>query len=210
MSKPMGLRMAEPRSGLERADGQKTFFPSENDCGQAWYGIQVAPRHERQVAAALEEKRLTTFLPLVTELHCWSDRKRRVEVPLFAGYTFVRLSAATGERVAVLRTRGVVRLVGREYVGTPIPTKEVEDVWTLVNSRLMIDPYPFLAVNDRVRIRSGSLAGVEGTLVRKNDGTALVVSVNLLNRSLVVRIDGFDIERIGGATAVRTDFRMAA
>jgi transcription antitermination factor NusG len=187
----MGLRMAE----LYAQESTQSRFASAD--GQEWYGIQVIPRHERTVTAALDGKRLATFLPLVTELHNWSDRRQKVEMPLFAGYTFVRFTPSTHERVVVLGTRGVVRLVGKEYVGTPIPSKQIGDIWTLVYTRLNIEPHPFLNVGDRVRIRSGSLTGVEGILTDKNSDATLVVSVDILQRSVAVHIDGFHIERIG-------------
>ncbi len=185
----MGLRMAEPCV----AATPNIFDDAPVD--QRWYAVQVTPRHEKKVAAMLYEKRLTNFLPLVTELHYWSDRKQRVEMPLFAGYTFVRF-AANDERIGILRTPGVVRLVGKEHVGSPIPTKQVQDVWTLVNSELKVDPHPFLNIGDRVRIRTGSLRGVEGILTGKNGDATLVVSIELLQRSLAVRIDGFSVERL--------------
>ncbi len=194
----MGLRMAEPcDTAAETAD----LF--EQDSSGEWYAVQVAPRHEKKVTAALKEKQLSSFLPLVTEVHYWSDRKQKVEMPLFAGYTFVRLSRMTDERVKVLRSHGVMRLVGKEYVGTPISSKEIRDIWTLVKSPHKIEPYPFLSIGDRVRISNGSLAGVEGILIGKASDTRLVVSVNLLQRSLVASIQGFDVERIGVNGAAR-------
>ncbi len=168
-----------------------------------WYAVQVTPRHEKKVALALQEKHLPGFLPLVSEVHYWSDRKKTVEMPLFAGYTFVVLSA-NEDRITTLRTPGVVRLAGREHLGTPIPAKQIEDIWMLVNSRLRVDPHPFLNVGDRVRIRSGSLRGVEGILIGKNSDATLIVSVDLLQRSVAVRIRGFDVERLcaGGSTSL--------
>jgi transcription antitermination factor NusG len=201
---PMGLGMAEPRPVPEKLN-----LP-QNGNNQHWYAVQAAPRHEKKVTAALDEKRFTTFLPVVTETHYWSDRKQKVEVPLFAGYTFVRLTPSSDERIAVLRSKGVVRLVGKEHVGTPIPEKEIHDIWTLVNSRLKIEPYPFLDIGDRVRISSGSLAGVEGILTGKASDETLVVSVNLLHRSLAVRLQGFDVLRIRGASPVRSSIGVAA
>lgn len=191
----MGLRMAEPCA----AAAQSTMLPLATSAWQ-WYAVQVTPRHEKKVAFALKEKRLPGFLPLVSEVHYWSDRKKTVETPLFAGYTFVVLSA-NEDRIATLRTPGVVRLAGKEHIGTPIPAKQIEDITILINSRLKLDPHPFLNVGDRVRIRTGSLTGVEGVLVGKNADATLVVSIDLLQRSLAVHIHGFDVERLGPGVA---------
>ena len=188
----MGLRMAEPCPAPPR-----DVFADDSGTDRQWYAVQVIPRHEKSVAACLVDKRLPGFLPLVMEVHHWSDRKQRVEIPLFRGYTFVRLSPVGQERIAVLRIPGVVRLVGKEHVGSPIPEKQVRDVWLLINSRLNLDPHPFLNLGDRVRIRSGCLAGVEGVLLGKNADATLVVAVDLLQRSVAVRIHGFDVERLG-------------
>lgn len=161
-----------------------------------WYAVQVQPRHEKSATTALKEKQIPTFLPLVNEFHNWSDRKQKVEMPLFPGYTFVALSGSIEERIAVLRSLGVVRLLGESHTGTPVSAQEMQNVWTLVNSRLTIERYPFVQVGDRVRIRSGSLKDVEGIIVGRDSDATLVISVTLLNRSLAVSIKGFEIERL--------------
>jgi transcription antitermination factor NusG len=189
----MGLRMAEPCAPSDHV------APTTARGQRQWYAVQVTPRHEKRVTANVEEKRIPVFLPLVSEMHHWSDRQKRVDIPLFLGYTFVQLSTQVADRVAVLRTSGVLRLVGAAYTGTPIPDKQIDDIAVLVNSRLRLDPYPFLNVGDRVRIRNGSLAGLEGILVGKNSDATLVVSIDLLRRSLAVRIHGFDLHTIGRA-----------
>lgn len=196
----MGLRMAEPCLGMAISAAPERH----------WYAVQVTPRHEKKVTTGLGEKQLPTFLPVVPELHHWSDRQQRVEIPLFAGYTFVRLSAEVEERVAVLRTPGVVRLVGHGFTGTPIPDKQIEDISLLVNSRLRLEPYPFLNVGDRVRVRNGALVGVEGILIGKSADATLIVSIDLLQRSLAARIHGFDVERVGRASSTMPAAARAA
>ncbi len=172
--------------------------PGELVDHRQWYAVYVTPRHEKRVTTRLEEKCLPVFLPLFRAVHRWSDRRKCVELPLFPGYTFVRLSVRQEDRVAVLRTSGVLRFVGAApSLGTPIPAKQIEDIWVLVNSRLPLEPHPFLKVGDRVRIRSGSLAGVEGILSGKNSDATLVITIDLLQRSVAVRIHGFDVESLG-------------
>jgi len=77
-----------------------------------WYGLQTRPRHEKIVAQRLEERGVTTFLPLVTETHRWSDRKKSVQMPLFSCYVFARFIPNRTERLRVLRVDGVFNLVG--------------------------------------------------------------------------------------------------
>jgi transcription antitermination factor NusG len=126
--------------------------------------------------------------------HRWSDRHKTIEVALFSCYTFVCLEACPEKRLAVLQTPGVLGFVGVRGVGVPIPDKEIEDIRTLMAHNVTCALYPFLRVGQRVRIRGGCLEGVEGILVAKNSDRSLVVSVELIQRSLAARIDGYDVE----------------
>ena len=93
---------------------------------QSWFAVQTRPRYERKVNGELQEKGLQTFLPLHSEVHQWSDRKRIVEMPLFPGYIFVRVTSSADDRVRVLRTNGVINFVGARNMGAPIPDSEIE------------------------------------------------------------------------------------
>jgi len=181
----MGPRMAEPCApdNMGLSEGE-------------WYGLQVTPRHEKRVSIALAQRKIDVFLPTVTERHRWSDRVQTIEAPLFPGYTFVRFPQKSTERITVLRCVGVVRIVGKEWVGTPIPAKEIEDIKTLLNSRVGLWPHPFFQIGDRVRIRSGALEGVEGVLAQRRGDRQLVVSIDLIQKSVVISIEGYEVERI--------------
>lgn len=161
-----------------------------------WYAVQTNARHERKVTLQLEEKGVTTFLPLVTEVHRWSDRRKVVELPLFSCYAFVNMTSSVEARLAVLQTRGVIGFVGIRGVGIPIPDKEIQDIKTLLAHDATCAPYPYLKIGKRVRIGGGCLDGVEGILVAKNSDRSLVVSIEMIQRSLAVRIDGYDVETI--------------
>src|SRR5579863_8944740 len=162
-----------------------------------WYAVQTKSRHEKYVATQLREKKIWTYLPLSTETHRWSDRKKLVEIPLFPGYAFVQINRSDEDRLAVLCTHGVVSIVGSQGFGTPIPSKQIEDVARLLDHRVPFALFPFLREGQRVRIRGGSLDGVEGVLVKKNLDQHLVISVELLQRSVAVRIIGYDLEAVG-------------
>jgi len=157
-----------------------------------WYAIQTRPRHEKAVATQLTGRGVATFLPLVNELHRWSDRRKQVQLPLFPGYAFVRIGRSVEERVIVLRADGVVSFVGGHGEGTPIPDTQIEDIGRLLN-KVRCTSHPFLKVGQRVRIRGGYLDGIEGILVARNGNHTLVISVEPIQRSIAVSIDGFNI-----------------
>jgi transcription antitermination factor NusG len=157
-----------------------------------WYAIQTRSRHEKAAATQLSGRGITTFLPLVNELRRWSDRCKAVQLPLFPGYAFVRISRSAEERARVLRVDGVVSFVGAHGEGARIPDVQIEDIRRLVNT-VQCTSYPFLKVGQRVRIRGGCLEGIEGILVARNGNRTLVISVEPIQRSIAVSIENFDI-----------------
>jgi transcription antitermination factor NusG len=161
-----------------------------------WYAIHTRARHEKKAALQLQERGVSTFLPLITQARRWSDRSQLIQLPLFACYIFVRVAASVETRLAVLQTPGVLAFVGIHGIGIPVPDKEIEDIKTLLERDADCAPYPFLKLGRRVRIRGGCFDGVEGILVGKNHDRSLVVSIELIQRSLAVRIDGYDVEAI--------------
>jgi len=159
-----------------------------------WYAIHTRPRHEKCIAQLLQENKVFTFLPLIEQIRQWSDRRSKVEVPMFSCYAFVRIVQETEERLKVLRTPGVLGFVGNERQGAPIPNEQVENLRKAIRENIPCSEHPFLSAGKRVRIRGGSLDGVEGILVRQGEDQSLVVSVELLRRSVSIRVEGYDIE----------------
>lgn len=157
-----------------------------------WYAIQTRSRHEKAVATQLVGRGVTTFLPVVNERRHWSDRCKAVQLPLFPGYAFVRIGHSVEERINVLRVDGVVSFVGSHGEGIPIPDVQIEDIRRLLMS-VRCSSHPFLKIGQRVRIRGGYLDGIEGILVARNGNRNLVISVEPIQRSIAVSIDGFDI-----------------
>ena len=98
--------------------------------------------------------------------------------------------------MAILQTPGVHFLVGGNTGPAPIPKEEIEAVQHALESRLLVEPYPFLAVGDWVRVKAGPLAGIEGILVRKKNAERLILSVEMLQKSVAVELDGYLVERI--------------
>lgn len=161
-----------------------------------WFAIQTYPRHEKSVSAQLTTKGVDNYLPVVTRMHQWSDRRKQVEVPLFPCYAFVRIKPSVERRVQVLQVGGVLGFVGSGRQGLPIPDNQIEYIRTLLQNKISLDPYPFLKIGQRVRIRGGSLDGIEGILVRRNGTRRLVISVYTLERSLSVCVEGLEVEGI--------------
>ena len=163
---------------------------------QSWYAVQTRARHERVVSRRLSETGVTTFLPTVTEIHRWSDRKKTVELPLFSCYLFVKLVPSNEERLRVLQVDSVLRFVGIRGLGTSIPDEQIDAVRVLVDEQLPFCSHPFLKIGQRVRIRGGAMDGVEGILTSRNGDQSLVISVDAIQRSLAVRVQGYDLEAI--------------
>lgn len=161
-----------------------------------WYGVQTRARHEKVVASRLREKGVATFFPSVTEVHRWSDRKKTVEVPLFSCYLFVKLVPSNEDRQKVLRVDSVLGLVGTDRMGTPIPSEQIDAVRLLVKEKLSYSCHPYLKIGERVRIRSGALDGMEGILLSRKGDSKLIISVDAMQRSLAIQIDGYDVEPI--------------
>lgn len=173
-----------------------TRLPPLN-CGlekSSWYAVHTLARHEKRVVAQFEEKRVCTFLPVLRQIHRWSDRRVKVEVPMFSCYAFVRIVHTVEERLKVLQTPGVLGFVGSERQGTPIPDEQIESLRIAISENILCSPYPFVSAGKRVRIRGGSLDGVEGILVRQGEDQTFVVSVDLLHRSISIRVEGYDVE----------------
>ncbi len=170
--------------------------PKLTQVEQAWYAIQTFPRHEKKVTAELQEKGIRALLPLVSDKRQWSDRRVVVDTPLFPGYVFVRIAQEHAERVIVLRTASVRNFVGMRGMGDPIPDSQIETVQAIVTKSISFQACPFADIGQRVRIRGGSLEGIEGILTAINGDESLVISVDLIQRSLAIRVSGFKIEPV--------------
>jgi transcription termination/antitermination protein NusG len=164
--------------------------PGIMEAPQSWFAVQTKPRHEKRVARDLEEKGVAAFLPMLSEVHQWSDRKRQVELPLFTTYVFVQISADRSSRVKVLETNGVFCFVGARGIGIAIPDGQIETIQAIVREKVPCFPYPFVTVGQKVRIRGGSLDGICGMLSAINNDRSLIVSVDSIQKSLAIRIDG--------------------
>ena len=156
-----------------------------------WYAAYTCARHEKRVAEQLAHRSVESFLPLYETVHRWKNMRARVQLPLFPGYVFVRV--ALKDRMQVLQIPSVVRLVGFNGLPCPLPEHEMEVLRTGLAERLRAEPHPYLTVGRRVRIRRGPLAGLEGILKCKKDRLRLIVSMDLIARSIAVEVDAADV-----------------
>lgn len=158
----------------------------------SWFAVYTRSRHEKRVAQHLRERGREIFLPLIEKTHHWSKRATaRLQLPLFHNYVFVRITLA--QRIAVLQVPGVLGIVSRGHIPCPLPDAEIE----MLQSSLQlgkVEPHPYLATGERIRIRTGPMAGMEGILLRIKNELRLVVSLELIQRSVALEIDACDVE----------------
>lgn len=159
-----------------------------------WFAIQTLGRQEKSATQRLVDQGLELFLPVVTEVHRWSDRRKRMVVPLFPGYTFLYAPMSEQIRLAVIRTPGVIDFVASQGRPVPIPETEMESIARLLSQGAPLHAHVYLKAGKRVRIRGGALDGLEGILVGTNPDWSLVITVELIQRSIALRLQGYDIE----------------
>lgn len=157
-----------------------------------WYAAYTCANHEKRVAEQLGVRAVEHFLPTYFSVRRWKDRRVRLELPLFPGYVFVCL--ALRDRLGVLKVPGVVRLVGFNGAPTPLVDGEVDSLRRALAQGVRAEPHPFLKVGQRVRITAGPLANHKGILVRKKGNLGVVLSLELIQRSICVQVDSATVE----------------
>jgi transcription antitermination factor NusG len=161
-----------------------------------WYALQTVPRHEKIVGTQLRMDGLEVFIPTFRKESKWSDRSKALDLPIFPGYAFLRSSDIHSERKFVFRNRSVVRILSGSNGPAEISQDEILNVQRIAQRGTAVSPVPYLNVGQRVRIRNGSLQGLEGVLVRVARENCLVISVDLIQRSISIRIQGYEIEPV--------------
>jgi transcription antitermination factor NusG len=163
-----------------------------------WYALHVRTRFEKVVARNLQAKGYQEYLPLYRRTSRWSDRVKQLELPLFPGYVFCRFNPS--ERMPILTVPGVNAVVGFGKVFIPVDETELNAVRTVIESGKYCEPWPFLQVGQRVRVEHGSLTGTEGFVMLVKSTYRLVISINILQRSVGVEIDRDCLKPIPQAT----------
>ena len=160
----------------------------------SWHALYTRHQHEKLVQQILIEKGFETFLPLYQAIHQWKDRVRKLWLALFPSYVFIR--GGLDRRLDIVTTTGFHSIVSDGEQPGVVTATEIEAIRQLVETRLPVEPHPFLKVGDRMRVKSGPLAGFEGILVRKKNQCRLVLSIELLQQAVATEVDGYQVERV--------------
>jgi transcription antitermination factor NusG len=159
-----------------------------------WYAVTTQPRHEKTVAQQLAAKSIETFLPLLTSPSQWKDRKVLIERPIFPGYVFTRIDLK--DRHHVFNVPSVVRMLSFNGAPSAIDEAEIAAVRLCLTSAEKPESHPYLKSGELVRVKSGSLQGLEGVVVRNKSQCRIVVSISLIQQSIAVEIDASLLELI--------------
>jgi transcription antitermination factor NusG len=160
--------------------------------GRNWFAVFTVPQNEKSVVKHLNLREIESFLPAYETVRVWKNRQRmKIVLPLFPSYLFVHINST--ERAKVLQSPGVLNIVGnrREYL--PLPDSQIEFLRSGF-CRQRIEPYRELVVGEKVRVKSGVMQGVCGTLVRKGGSVRFVLTLELINQHAAVEVDAEDLE----------------
>jgi transcription termination/antitermination protein NusG len=160
----------------------------------SWFAVSTRSRQEKIAASMLGYIAITNFLPLLNQERQWSDRKQMISMPLFPGYVFVHIPRSNEFQLRVLKVPGVADFVRNRTGPLPIPDQEIEAVRAVLACGVGCSPYPFLKAGDRVRVVRGALAGIEGKLIRSGSQSKLVISIEMIQRSIAASVMEADIE----------------
>jgi transcription antitermination factor NusG len=168
--------------------------PTSLDAEVKWYAVYTSARCEKKVAAEMLRREVDSLLPLYHSVRRWSDRRVKLLLPLFPGYVFVHL--ALRDRLKVLQIPGVAKLVG--FGGSPIalPAEQMDALRKGLDKGCKAQPHPYLQEGRMVRVVHGPLSGAIGILVRKKSIHRIVLSLDLIMRSMSVEIDAADIQPV--------------
>ena len=157
-----------------------------------WYAIRTRSRAEKVVREQVAQRGMESFLPMMTRVSQWKDRRKRIDWPLFSGYCFARFSGQ--QRLLILQSPGVVEVIGSAFGRPePIPDSEIIAIQQVISSRQAYEPHPQLAEGMVVQVIRGPLIGLHGKLLKKTDGCRLIITINLIGQGAAVHIDADDI-----------------
>jgi transcription antitermination factor NusG len=177
-------------NAVSQIQSAESLFPA-NSAATCWYATYTHARHEKKVAQQLEERRIEHFLPVYRSARRWKDRRKELDLVLFPGYVFVRLSLA--ERLRVLQLPGVVRFVSFNGQPAALLGADIEALRNGLMQGVRAEHHPYLTVGRRVKVVHGPLAGAQGILLRAKNNCRIVISIDAIMRSVSVEIDEEDV-----------------
>ena len=169
----------------------------ESSQSKLWYAVYTVVRHEKAVNSSFLKNNIETFLPLREVVSQWKDRRKKVLIPLFPGYIFVRIfDSDSWSILSILNTRGVVRILSSNGSFLAVPTQQIDSVKRLVEANVEYDPYQYLVEGKEVTLVNGPLRGVTGKILERKGQNWLIVSIDIIKRSVSVKVDPADVELV--------------
>jgi len=159
-----------------------------------WYAVSVRPRHEKVVTRHLDHQGLHCFLPVYRSVRRWKDRRKELDMALFPGYVFVNLNLNLRDRLGVLQAPGVLQFVTFQGQPAAVPDSDIRALESGLSAGLRPQPHPYLCQGRRVRVKRGPLVGAEGIMIRRKERFRLVLSIDLIMRSVMLEVDEADVE----------------
>lgn len=156
-----------------------------------WHAVYTHARHEKKVALQLKERSIEHFLPVFRSIRRWKDRRKELDLVLFPGYVFVRLSMR--DRLRVLQLPGVVRFVSFNGQPAELPGADLEALRRGLSHGIRAEHHPYLTVGRRVKVTHGPMAGAQGILVRTKNNCRVVISIDAIMRAVAVEINEEDV-----------------
>jgi transcription antitermination factor NusG len=170
----------------------------------SWFALQTRYRYEERIASELKAKGFESYLPTLREIHQWKDRKKVMDVPAFGGYLFARFEPSVQNRVRVLETAGVVKLLGNHGRPEPVPEREIQSLRLALESGADCDRHPCMEIGTPVKIRRGMLAGVEGRVLRIANRIKVLVNITSVCQAIAVEVHVDDIDLLDRSTTEAT------
>jgi len=186
--------LSNPEAMGNGIPGEALLFAEKLLPSVQWYAVSVRSRHEKLVTRHLEHQGLNHFLPVYRSVRRWKDRRQELDMALFPGYVFVNLNLR--DRLRVLRAPGAVQFVTFQGQPAAIPDSEIRALESSLSAGLRLQPHPYLHQGARVRLKRGPLVGAEGIMIRRKERFRLVLSIDLIMRSVVFEVDEADVEPI--------------
>lgn len=161
-----------------------------------WYALRVKSRHEFVAAEDLTRKGIGNFVPSVSRVRQWKDRKKVVDFPLFPGYLFVQVAPEPGSFLNIVKARGAVCFVSLEP-GHPtvVSREEIASLRVMLESGEQLDVFPAFKEGSVVRVKRGPLCGAVGVLAQRKDHQMFLVNIEILGRSVGMKISAEDVEQ---------------
>lgn len=180
------------KAAIRRPSSVKQVVSGLSNPSKEWYAVYTVVRHEKVVSATLCGNNIETFLPIMEVTSQWKDRRKKVQLPLFPGYLFVNIRLQ--DRWNVLNTRGVVKVLGVNGNPIPVPVEQISSIKRLIENKIKCDPYSYFASGREVLVINGPLQGIKGKIIGRRGNYRLVLSVDVIQRSVSVEVDIRDVE----------------